>query len=159
MYKCRRSNIEFELRYAESRIKEIKEELKELKDNSDSGSDSDDDVETKTKELKGELKKTRVPKKESFRNWNIVCDADEERRTQLDIQMNIALRKESISGDSFLTGNNVSVSMEGVTDSSTIELTTPRKRKESESIPKHDLMIPRNISCDTTQENGTVGVQ
>ena len=31
--------------------------------------------------------------------------------------------------------------------------------EESESIHKHDLVIPRNIGGDTTQENGTVGVQ
>ena len=50
LYKCCWSKIEFKLRYAESRIKEIKEELKGLKDDSDR--DSDDDVVTKTKELK-----------------------------------------------------------------------------------------------------------
>ena len=58
LFKCRVNKIEFELRFAASRINEIREELKELKEDAD----SDNNIDLETKQLKQELKLTRQSK-------------------------------------------------------------------------------------------------
>ena len=82
LFKCRINKIEFELRFAASRINEIREELKELKEDAE----SDDDIDSETEELKKELKTTRQSKKDSYQNWQVVTEAEEARRTMLDIE-------------------------------------------------------------------------
>ena len=81
LFKCRIENIEFEIRYYGTRIKEIRDEMKELME--DAGSDSEN-VES-MKELKHELKIARAGKKDAFQNWKVVTEAEEARRSLLDI--------------------------------------------------------------------------
>ena len=81
LFKCRIDKIEFEMRYHTSRIKEISEELKELREDGNNDQDTVD-------ELKKEIKKARLAKKDAFQNWQVVTDAEEGRRTLLDIQDN-----------------------------------------------------------------------
>ena len=82
LFKCRVNKIEFELRFAASCINEIQQELKELKDDTD----IDDDIDEEIEDLKNELKMTRQSKKDSFQNWQVVTEAEEVRRTMLDIE-------------------------------------------------------------------------
>ena len=82
LFKCRVNKIEFELRFAASGINEIRQELKELKDDADDEDDIDEEIE----DLKNELKKTRQSKKDSYKNWQVVTEAEEVRRTMLDIE-------------------------------------------------------------------------
>ena len=81
LYKCRIDKVEFEMRYQTSRIKEIKDELIELRDDSD----EDEDNAVAIIELKREMKEVRKDKKDSYKNWKIVTDAEEGRRTLLDM--------------------------------------------------------------------------
>ena len=76
------NTIEFELRFVASRINEIRQELKELKDDAD----SDDDIDEEIEDLKNELKKTRQSKNDSFQIWQVLTEAEEVRRTMLDIE-------------------------------------------------------------------------
>ena len=81
LYKCRIDKIEFEMRYYSSRIKEIVDELKELREDGD----SDDEKENEVKQLKSELKSVRRSKKNAFQNWTVVTQAEEVRRTMVTI--------------------------------------------------------------------------
>ena len=76
MYKCRINTIEFELKFAAARVKEIKEELEEIR----ADGDEDDLLDS----LKLELKNTRSSKKKLFRKWKEVTDKELERRRNLD---------------------------------------------------------------------------
>ena len=80
VYKCRISNIEFQLKFTTSRIKEIKEEIKELKDEADSDNDNDEEL----KDLKEELRKCKQTKKELYIKWKKVSETEESRRTDAD---------------------------------------------------------------------------
>ena len=71
MYKCRINSIEFELKFAAARVKEIKEELEEIRVDRD----EDDVLET----LKTELKNTRTSKKKLFQKWKEITDTELER--------------------------------------------------------------------------------
>ena len=93
LYKCRINKIEFQLRFAAARIKEIKEELQEIKDDSD----SDDDKKSKIHDLKQELKMTRESKKDSYQNWKVVTEAEEARRVLLNTEVDIPKDADSIS--------------------------------------------------------------
>ena len=80
VYKCRISNIEFQLKFTTSRIKEIKEEIKELKDEADSDNDNDEEL----KDLKEELRKCKQTKKELYIKWKKVSETEESSRTDAD---------------------------------------------------------------------------
>ena len=55
------------MRYYSSRIKEIVDELKELREDGD----SDDEKENEVKQLKSELRSVRRSKKNAFQNWTV----------------------------------------------------------------------------------------
>mmetsp|Transcript_20672 Transcript_20672/g.19901 ORF Transcript_20672/g.19901 Transcript_20672/m.19901 type:complete len:83 (+) Transcript_20672:191-439(+) len=61
LYKCKINKVEFELNFASDRIKEIREELKELRED-----DAEDTEEGLLVLLKDELKKTKSSKKDLF---------------------------------------------------------------------------------------------
>ena len=67
LFKIRVNKIEFELKFTASRIKEILEEIKELREDCD----GDADVLLEIIDLKEELKKTRKAKKDTFQNWKV----------------------------------------------------------------------------------------
>ena len=81
LFKCRIEKIEFEMRYYGTRIKEIRDEMKELMEDADSDSENVKSM----KELKHELKLARAAKKDAFQNWKVVTEAEEARRSLLDI--------------------------------------------------------------------------
>ena len=81
LFKCRIEKIEFEMRYYGTRIKEIRDEMKELMEDADSDSENVESM----KELKHELKLARASKKDALQNWIVVTEAEEARRSLLDI--------------------------------------------------------------------------
>ena len=78
LYKCCIDKIEFEMRYYSSRIKEIVDGLKELRE--------DDKKEEEIKQLKSELKSVRKSKKNAFQNWKVVTQAEEAWRTMITME-------------------------------------------------------------------------
>lgn len=82
LFKCRIDKIEFEMRYYGTRIKEIRDEIKELAEDDDS---NDENVES-VKELKKELKLARAGRKDAFQNWKVATEAEEARSTLLDME-------------------------------------------------------------------------
>ena len=82
LYQCRIDRIEFQMRYYSTRIKEINDELRELRQEAKNG---DDNIEYQA-ELKEELKKVRKSKKEAFSNWSIVSETEEGRRALLEME-------------------------------------------------------------------------
>ena len=91
LFKCRIDKIEFEMRYQTSRIKEIKDEMEELREDSD---DAEEKLETLS-QLKKELKVVQKAKKDAYQNWKVATDAEEGRRTLLD--MNDSIEESTIS--------------------------------------------------------------
>ena len=77
LYKVRIGKLELELKYHASRINELKEEVKELKED---GYLEDDETKIDLKELKGELKRLKELRNSTFQNLNIVMGAEVERR-------------------------------------------------------------------------------
>ena len=78
LFKCRIDKIEFQLKYYTSRIKEIQDEVNELR----MYGDSDDEA---MSELRKELKEARKDKKEAFEKWSVITDAEEGQRTVIDM--------------------------------------------------------------------------
>ena len=81
LYKCRIDRIEFQMRYYTTRIKEITDELRELRQEA---KDGDDNIEYQA-ELKEELRNLRKSKKDAFSNWSIVSGTEESRRALLEM--------------------------------------------------------------------------
>ena len=82
LFQCRKDKIEFEMRYHTTRIKEISDELKDLREDELNGDDN-------TKEqanLKIEMKNVRQAKKNAFINWRVVTEAEEGRRAFLEME-------------------------------------------------------------------------
>ena len=82
LYKCRIDKIEFEMRNYSSRINEIVDELKELREDGD----SDDETKDEVKQLKSELKSVRRSRKDVFQNLTVVTQAEEAMRTMVTIE-------------------------------------------------------------------------
>ena len=72
------------MRYAASRIREVREEISELKEDEIDG----DNTQTEIFVLKNELKDTRTKRKRMHKQWEEVTDEEEKRRTMLDLEEN-----------------------------------------------------------------------
>ena len=72
---CWVNKLESELKMLGLQVKEMREELKELKDDGEYDYDSDLQVEA----LIDELKETRDSKKDSYSNWKVIIEAEEGR--------------------------------------------------------------------------------
>ena len=70
------------MRYYSTRMKEITDELRELRQEA---KDGDDNIEYQA-ELKEELKNLRKSKKEAFSNWSIVSETEEGWRELLEME-------------------------------------------------------------------------
>ena len=80
LFKCRINKIEFQLKYQTSRIKEIQDEIREVRE------DGDGDIDVNVlSELKRELKESWKAKKEAYEKWSVITDAEEGRRTLMDM--------------------------------------------------------------------------
>ena len=73
-------SIQFEIRCTSDCMLEIKEELKELEDDSDG-----DEKDSQRLDLKTEMRTTHELKKNIFRKWKVVHEADEEKQIELDL--------------------------------------------------------------------------
>ena len=76
------------MRFASSRIREICEEILELKE------EDSDDLENQLKELKEELRVTRLNKKKSFNTWKIITEAEEACQTLVDMAGDVEIDKD-----------------------------------------------------------------
>ena len=79
LFKCRIDKIEFQLKYYTSRIKEIQDEVNELR----MYGDNDDEA---MSELRKELKESWKENKEAYDKWSVITDAEEGRRTLMDMK-------------------------------------------------------------------------
>ena len=107
--------------------------------------DDVDDFVWEIQELKNELKKTRQSKKDSYQNWQVVMEAEEVRRTLLDIKGD--------EEDTFITTSpTVDSTITSTTD------TLKRKRTNSnipEQIGVEDSLVKELefIGVNETNEN------
>ena len=81
LFRCRISKVEFRMKFAASRVNEIREEISEMKEESDC-----EEKDTRIKSLKIELKKTRNDKQSFYNTWNQITEAEVSRRTLIDIE-------------------------------------------------------------------------
>ena len=80
-FRCRISKVEFQMKFAASRVNEIREEISEMKEESDC-----EEKDTSIKRLKMELKKTRDDKQSFYNTWNQITEAEVSRRTLINIK-------------------------------------------------------------------------
>ena len=136
LYQCKINNMEFQLKFTTSRIKEIKEEIRELKDEAG----SDDDIDDELKELKSELKSCKESRNSLYTSWKALSDEEVARRTQLQTSTDTHLDK--ISNDTTLSSSS------------------SLKRKHSEMQMSKDKDVPEMINSgeNESDESNTSGV-
>ena len=123
--------MEFQLKFTTSCIQEIKQEIKELKDDADS---DDDDVIDKVYNLKKELKIFKESQKEIHHKWKETSEAEVKRRTELQSSSNYDIEKFS-SSDTMATSS------------------TSLKRKHSDLEKSTDCDVPKVIGSDNDESS------